>query len=412
MALLDNNFSGLINIVSNIDFIFDFFGLFLIILAFIVGYISILTLDTRLNFNNLNHIYYFNIFIIIIYFYVSVNNILLFFLLYEFLMVPSFFIIYYLSNSRRSTQSSLYFIMWTQLGSFLVLIAISYIIFLTNFIKISDLIYFKFTKNESIFLFIFIFLGFGFKVPVWPFHYWITKTHVEAPSGFSIYLSGFLVKSALYGFYKIFANLTINFYVTPFLILCLFSIVDASLKMWGQTDLKKLVAYGTIQEMNWIYLSLCIGDSFLLYVSIIFTITHALLSTLMFFLVDCIYRRYNSRSIIEVNGINHNLPNLSISIIIMILFFSGLPGSIKFISEFCILSTLIDLMPFITIIVLFISNVLGLIGFSKVWFNSLFGSVKKNTKNYNIDLSYKELYIIWLNFIFMFILFYFLIFII
>ena len=48
-----------------------------------------------------------------------------------------------------------------------------------------------------------MFLGFGFKVPIWPFHYWLTKTHVEAPSGFSMYLSGFLVKTALYGFYKV-----------------------------------------------------------------------------------------------------------------------------------------------------------------------------------------------------------------
>jgi len=80
---------------------------------------------------------------------------------------------------------------------------------------------------------------------------------VEAPSGFSIYLSGFLVKSALYGFYKI-SNIFIlpvntSFFVTVTLV----GVLDSSLKMWGQTDLKKLVAYGTIQEMNLIYLVFC-----------------------------------------------------------------------------------------------------------------------------------------------------------
>jgi hydrogenase-4 component F len=77
---------------------------------------------------------------------------------------------------------------------------------------------------------------------------------VEAPSGFSICLSGFLVKSALYGFYKI-TNLfpsTLN--TTLFITIAFIGVVDSSLKMWGQTDLKKLVAYGTIQEMNLIYL--------------------------------------------------------------------------------------------------------------------------------------------------------------
>jgi NADH:ubiquinone oxidoreductase subunit 4 (subunit M) len=34
-------------------------------------------------------------------------------------------------------------------------------------------------------------------------------------------------------------------------------VIDASLKMWGQIDIKKLVAYGTIQEMNLIFLVFC-----------------------------------------------------------------------------------------------------------------------------------------------------------
>jgi NADH:ubiquinone oxidoreductase subunit 4 (subunit M) len=42
-----------------------------------------------------------------------------------------------------------------------------------------------------------------------------------------------------------------------FLIICIFGVLDASLKMWGQTDLKKLVAYGTVQEMNIIFLVFC-----------------------------------------------------------------------------------------------------------------------------------------------------------
>ena len=110
-----------------------------------------------------------------------------------------------------------------------------------------------------------LFLGFGFKIPVWPFHYWLTKTHVEAASGFSIYLSGFLVKSALYGFYKLTNSLGVNVDTTAYILIAMLGIVDASLKMWGQKILKKLVAYGTIQEMNLIYLTFCWGDIRMLY---------------------------------------------------------------------------------------------------------------------------------------------------
>ena len=43
---------------------------------------------------------------------------------------------------------------------------------------------------------------------------------------------------------------------------------------------------------------------------------------------------------------------------------------------------------------MFVANVLGLIGFSKAWFNVLFGLPKKNTKYLALDLTFKELYII------------------
>lgn len=76
-----------------------------------------------------------------------------------------------------------------------------------------------------------------------------------------MFLSGFLVKSAVYGFYKFSSFLSfelVTLFFTTFLII---GVIDASLKMWGQTDLKKLIAYSTVQEMNLIYLTFCIGDS-------------------------------------------------------------------------------------------------------------------------------------------------------
>ena len=89
----------------------------------------------------------------------------------------------------------------------------------------------NFSYYESYFIYLFLFLGFGFKVPLWPFHYWLTKTHVEAPAGFSMYLSGFLVKSAVYGFYKITSLIGNDINTSLFVTVCVIGIVDASLKM-------------------------------------------------------------------------------------------------------------------------------------------------------------------------------------
>lgn len=71
-----------------------------------------------------------------------------------------------------------------------------------------------------------------------------------------MYLSGFLVKTALLGFYR-FTSMLGGVDTSLFAAVCIMSVFDASLKMWSQTDLKKLVAYCTIQEMNLIYLTFC-----------------------------------------------------------------------------------------------------------------------------------------------------------
>jgi NADH:ubiquinone oxidoreductase subunit 4 (subunit M) len=85
----------------------------------------------------------------------------------------------------------------------------------------------------------------------------------------------------------------------------------------------------------------------------------------MFYLVDCIQRRYGTRIISELSGILHTTPNLGISILLMQILYSGLPGTIKFLSEIYIFGGLVCSAPFSTILLLYGANFFGLIGFSK-----------------------------------------------
>lgn len=385
------------------EFSIDFFGIILLFLGYFVGILSLLALDNRIFWKNIKYLFSLNIFILIVYFYVFSTNLLLFFLFYELLLIPSFLIVYFISPSRRAIQASLYFLIWTQIGSFLVLVIVAYLISVVGSSDFSDIKLYTFSYSESFFIYLFLFLGFGFKVPLWPFHYWLTKTHVEAPAGFSMYLSGFLVKSAVYGFYKMTTLLGVDINTTLFSTICIVGIIDSSLKMWGQTDLKKLVAYGTIQEMNLIFLTFCWGDTNAILGGILFSATHGALSALMFFIVDCLQRRFNSRSVVEISGVLQITPMLGIAIIIMCFLYAGLPGTLKFTCEFYIFCGLFEITPTLTIILFFIANVLGLIGFSKCWFDATFGMNLKNHKLAPFDLNIKELYIIYIPIAFLFI---------
>jgi len=116
----------------------------------------------------------------------------------------------------------------------------------------------------------------------------------------------------------------------------------------------------------------------------------------MFYLVDCVQRRYYTRVVSEISGILHTTPNLGISILTMHVLFSGLPGTLKFLSEFYLFSGLICTAPLSLIILMYGANFLGLIGFSKLWFNVVFGLTMKNQNKPILDLILKEFLIIFI----------------
>jgi len=87
-------------------------------------------------------------------------------------------------------------------------------------------------------------------------------------------------------------------------------IVDAVFKLFYQIDLKKLVAYSTVVEMHWLTICVISGQSALMLASFCMLISHALLSTNSFLLVDAIGRRFKTRLITEINGINFLCPKL------------------------------------------------------------------------------------------------------
>jgi NADH:ubiquinone oxidoreductase subunit 4 (subunit M) len=115
---------------------------------------------------------------------------------------------------------------------------------------------------------------------------------------------------------------------------------------------------------------------------------------MFFFFVDCVNRRFQSKSIVEINGILHIAPNLGTLVLLGMILFSGLPGTLKFISELYVFAAFFETTPVSALIVVYTANFIGLIGFSKVWYNAVFGMTVLKSVNSPKDLSYKELYIL------------------
>lgn len=383
---------------KNFKISIDLYGLIILLIAHFVALISYSILTKKLYWSSYKYIYICNFIVVIIYIFTSTTDIITFFIAYELLLLPSILFVYYISPINSSLYACIHFLVWTQIGSIIVLFVVGYIITTTNSVDFINILNFKFTFIESKLLFFFLFVGFGCKIPIWPLYSWLLTTHVEAPTGFSIFLSGFLVKTAIYGFYKLTSLIITNVGDTSvYLAWCLLGSIDSSLKLWNQNDLKKLIAYCTVQEMNLIYSCFIVGDSQLINIGFLFCITHALLSTLFFFLVDSVYTRNKTRNLLKLIGLFKLNPKLSWLIFLSCIIFSGIPGSLKFVCEIVILISYFEVSRVIIIIILFLINYAGILGFFKCWFGVLFGDkIKSNvTKNKSkFDLTRKEFNII------------------
>jgi NADH:ubiquinone oxidoreductase subunit 4 (subunit M) len=308
-------------------------------------------------------------------------------------LIPSFFILYKFAKNKRSIEEAYLMFFWTQFGALFLLFSFLYLFFLTKSTNFWLINLYVFSKFEINFFFLCWLIGFGVKLPIWPFYGWLPKAHVEASTNFSIFLSGVLVKFAFFGLFRCLILLQtepVFFFVFPFLFI---GIIDSSFKLFYQIDLKKLVAYSTVLEMHWLTFCIISGLTPLILSSFCMLISHALLSTNSFLLVDAINRRFKTRLITEISGINYLCPKLFISILANLLIFLGFPGSIFFIAEFLFFSFFFDIFPLLTIFFFLILYLLAPTFFFRSWMNTIFGSIKLFNKTISLDLNKKEIYI-------------------
>lgn len=128
---------------------------------------------------------------------------------------------------------------------------------------------------------------------------------------------------------------------------------------------------------------------------------HGILSSLMFYIVECIQKRLKTRSSLEISGLLNRLPNLSIIIFIMCLLYSGLPGTLKFSNELYLFTYIYSISPMLLIIILIVCNFISILSFFRIWFNVIFGISKNNSISSVSDLNTKDFSIIGITILFM-----------
>ncbi len=282
----------------------------------------------------------------------------LFYVFWEVMLLPMYFLIGLWGGPKRE-YAAIKFFLYTLFGSVLILVAILALYFNCGYTfnmvelaeiapaALSGLVWWGMSAIKVIWILLFI--GFAIKVPIFPFHTWLPLAHVEAPTAISVILAGVLLKMGLYGLFRInYAMLpeAVWWFVGALALLGLVNIIWGALCALAQKDLKRLVAYSSINHMGFALVGMSavvaagvMNGSNLMSAqagmngAIFQMFNHGTISAMLFILVGVIYDRAHHRDINGFGGLANRMPVFAG--ITMVAFFAGLglPSMSGFVSE-------------------------------------------------------------------------------
>ncbi|OFX30487.1 MAG: oxidoreductase [Armatimonadetes bacterium RBG_16_67_12] len=294
----------------------------------------------------------------------------LFYVFWEITLVPMYFLIGIWGGPRKE-YAAIKFFLYTLVGSLAMLLAILLLYFNADprTFGILELIQQQPLARAPVLAalaFWGFFLSFAIKVPMWPFHTWLPDAHVEAPTAGSVLLAAVLLKLGTYGFVRVSLPMfpeTFKAYAFFIAILALLGIVYGALVAMAQTDLKKLVAYSSVNHMGYVMLGVAAAAgavgvpgkasaaTIALNGAVFEMIAHGIITGALFLIVGVIYDyRAHVRGVNDFGGLGAVLPRYAGITTVAMLASLGLPGLMGFIAEFLIFVGSFGVFPELTVI--------------------------------------------------------------
>jgi hydrogenase-4 component B len=203
------------------------------------------------------------------------------------------------------------------------------------------------TPGISTVIFVLALVGFGLKAGVMPLHVWLPGSHAIAPSHVSAIMSGVIIKMGIYGLARI-VSLIPHPPVAWGSVVLVLGVISGVLGVAfaiGQHDLKRLLAYHSIENIGIIYLGLglaLIGRSLNrpdwmvlgLCGALLHVWNHALFKALLFLSAGSVIHATHSRDIDHLGGLAKTMPRTALCFLVGAVAICGLPPLNGFVSEF------------------------------------------------------------------------------
>ena len=195
-------------------------------------------------------------------------------------------------------------------------------------------------------------VGLAIKTPTVPFHTWLPPAHTDAPAAGSAILAGILLKMGTYGFVRIAMPMLPDAWrrhAWVIIIVGLVSVLYGALVAYAQEDLKRLIAYTSVNHMGYIIVALgaagALGDEAARRLAVTGAVTqmvsHGLVTGALFLLAGVLYDRAGSYEMGRFGGLAGRAPAFAALVTVGAFASLGLPGLSGFIAEFQIFTGVI-----------------------------------------------------------------------
>ncbi len=264
----------------------------------------------------------------------------LFYVFWEITLVPMYFLIGIWGGPRKE-YAAIKFFLYTLFGSVIMLLGIIALYFTSaphtfNMLELAKQAP-LFTKLFQNVIYVALFIGFAIKVPVFPFHTWLPDAHVEAPTAVSVILAGVLLKMGTYGMLRVSYSIlpqAVVYFAIPLAVLAMINIIYGAYCAMAQKDLKKMIAYSSINHMGYVLLGMAAMTTAGLNGAIFQMFNHGIITGALFLLVGVIYDRAHTRDIEGFGGLGSIMPVYTGIMTVAVFASLGLPGLSGFWSEF------------------------------------------------------------------------------
>jgi NAD(P)H-quinone oxidoreductase subunit 4 len=308
-------------------------------LVLLAGFVTTLAMFSAWQVNHKPRLFYFLMLVL----YAAqigvfaAKDVLLLFIMWELELVPVYLLISIWGGKKRHYAATK-FILYTAAASIFILLAGLAMAFYGGNVTfdLAELGLKNYPLGLELVLYAGLLIAFGVKLAIFPMHTWLPDAHGEAAAPVSMILAGVLLKMGGYGLIRL--NLELlpkaHVYFAPVLIsLGLVNIIYGALTSFGQTNMKRRLAYSSVSHMGFVLLGIAsftdVGTSG----AVLQMLSHGLIAAVLFFLTGVTYDRTHTLALNEMGGIGQAMPK------VFALFTAGamaslaLPGMSGFASE-------------------------------------------------------------------------------